>query len=260
MISYICIEFRLNRNLNLLYVRKPLLFNIFFGALVPSLWERAQKQGYGPLRRKMEKPTPPPHASPKDSHFFRRIGCSFRLNAQFACRHSAREKLILNSGSARIFQTETQNLVVVGPTKKVYLIREFRCPSLAALQPGLCRPDAGNSILHTSSPIPAPGGCVSLLARQVWKDPLSVADFSSSWSPVSTALKLAVKQKKQKHMSTQAVCLVPSALVFGSEVGLACVPAASLVAASSVSQDLGLIPVSRLTWSWLVPVSNSVYP
>lgn len=61
-------------------------------------------------------------------------------------------------------------------------------------------------------------------------------------------------------MSSQAVCSVPPALVFGTEVGPACVPAASLVAGSSVSQDLGLIPVSRLTWSWLVPVSISVYP
>ena len=61
-------------------------------------------------------------------------------------------------------------------------------------------------------------------------------------------------------MSSQAVCLVPSALVFGMEVGLACVPASRLVAAGSVSQDLGVIPVSHLTWSWLVPVSVSVYP
>lgn len=61
-------------------------------------------------------------------------------------------------------------------------------------------------------------------------------------------------------MSSQAVCSVPSTLVFGIEVGPACVPAASLVAASSVSQDLGLIPVSRLTGGWLVPVSISVYP
>lgn len=61
----------------------------------------------------------------------------------------------------------------------------------------------------------------------------------------------AVKQKTQKPMSSQAAGLVPPALVSGSEVGPACVPAASLEAASSVSQDLGPIPVSRLTGGWL---------
>jgi hypothetical protein len=79
--------------------------------------------------------------------------------------------------------------------------------------------------------------------------------FACGCSIVNTASKLAARLA-----SSQAVCLGPSVLFFGIEVGLACVPAAWLVAASSVSQDLGLIPVSRLTRSWLVPVSNSAYP